>query len=87
MRLGDRVARRRNALARFNQVKFEDEQEREQARTRLLKAAKRIGLQRHLTKHVPTKGGVSVGQTLLAEAGVAFRVTPDGGLVPEVGND
>ena len=34
----------RNALARFNQVKFEDEQAREQARTRLLRAAKRFGI-------------------------------------------
>jgi class 3 adenylate cyclase len=34
----------RNALARFNQVVFEDEQAREQARTRLLKAAKRFGI-------------------------------------------
>ena len=34
----------RNALARFNQVAFEDEAAREQARTRLLKAAKRFGI-------------------------------------------
>ena len=34
----------RNALARFNQVVFEDEAAREQARTRLLKAAKRFGI-------------------------------------------
>jgi class 3 adenylate cyclase len=34
----------RNALARFNQVVFEDETAREQARTRLLKAAKRFGI-------------------------------------------
>jgi class 3 adenylate cyclase len=34
----------RNALARFNQVVFEDEQAREQARARLLKAAKRFGI-------------------------------------------
>ena len=34
----------RNALARFNQVAFEDEGAREQARTRLLKAAKRFGI-------------------------------------------
>jgi hypothetical protein len=34
----------RNALARFNQVKFDDEQAREQARTRLLRAAKRFGI-------------------------------------------
>jgi class 3 adenylate cyclase len=34
----------RNALARFNQVKFEDERAREQARTRLLRAAKRFGI-------------------------------------------
>jgi class 3 adenylate cyclase len=34
----------RNALARFNQVVFEDEAAREQARTRLLKAAKRYGI-------------------------------------------
>src|SRR5262245_57052471 len=31
----------RNALARFNQVDFEDEQARERARTRLLNAAKK----------------------------------------------
>jgi class 3 adenylate cyclase len=34
----------RNALARFNQVTFEDERARERARTRLLKAAKRYGI-------------------------------------------
>jgi class 3 adenylate cyclase len=34
----------RNALARFNQVVFEDEAAKEQARTRLLKAAKRFGI-------------------------------------------
>jgi class 3 adenylate cyclase len=34
----------RNALARFNQVKFDDEQAREQARTKLLRAAKRFGI-------------------------------------------
>jgi class 3 adenylate cyclase len=34
----------RNALARFNQVVFEDDHAREQARTRLLKAAKRFGI-------------------------------------------
>jgi class 3 adenylate cyclase len=34
----------RNALARFNQVAFDDEAERELARTRLLKAAKRFGI-------------------------------------------
>jgi len=34
----------RNALARFNQVVFEDEQARERARTRLLKAAKKLGI-------------------------------------------
>ncbi len=34
----------RNALARFNQVVFEDEDARERARTRLLKAAKRFGI-------------------------------------------
>ena len=32
----------RNALARFSQVAFEDEQSREQARLRLLNAAKRF---------------------------------------------
>lgn len=56
-------------------------------RPALLKVAKQIGLQRHLLKHVPTKGGVSVGQTILAAAGVKFRVTPEGGLVPETAND
>jgi class 3 adenylate cyclase len=34
----------RNALARFNQVAFDDEAARELARTRLLKAAKRFGI-------------------------------------------
>jgi class 3 adenylate cyclase len=34
----------RNALARFNQVKFEDERARERARERLLKAAKKYGI-------------------------------------------
>jgi class 3 adenylate cyclase len=34
----------RNALARFNQVKFEDERARERARERLLKAAKKHGI-------------------------------------------
>jgi len=34
----------RNALARFNQVAFEDEAARERARTKLLKAAKRHGI-------------------------------------------
>lgn len=34
----------RNALARFEQVKFENETAREQSRTRLLKAAKRYGI-------------------------------------------
>lgn len=34
----------RNALARFNQVIFEDEAARDRARTRLLKAAKRHGI-------------------------------------------
>jgi hypothetical protein len=34
----------RNALARFNQVAFEDEAARERARTRLLTAAKKYGI-------------------------------------------
>jgi class 3 adenylate cyclase len=34
----------RNALARFNQVRFDDDAARERARTRLLKAAKRHGI-------------------------------------------
>jgi len=34
----------RNALARFNQVTFEDEASRDRARTKLLKAAKRHGI-------------------------------------------
>lgn len=34
----------RNALARFNQVAFEDERARDKARTRLLKAAKKFGI-------------------------------------------
>ena len=34
----------RNALARFNQVKFEDEEARERARKRLLRAAKKYGI-------------------------------------------
>src|SRR5215207_8078179 len=34
----------RNALARFNQVAFEDEAARDRARTRLLRAAKRFGI-------------------------------------------
>jgi class 3 adenylate cyclase len=34
----------RNALARFNQVVFEDEAARQQARTRVLRAAKRYGI-------------------------------------------
>jgi class 3 adenylate cyclase len=34
----------RNALARFNQVKFESDAAREQARTRLLRAAKKYGI-------------------------------------------
>src|SRR5262245_43835359 len=34
----------RNALARFNQVAFEDERARERARTRLLKAARKYGI-------------------------------------------
>jgi class 3 adenylate cyclase len=34
----------RNALARFNQVAFEDEKARERGRTRLLKAAKKYGI-------------------------------------------
>jgi class 3 adenylate cyclase len=34
----------RNALARFNQVRFEDDAARDRARTRLLKAAKKYGI-------------------------------------------
>jgi class 3 adenylate cyclase len=34
----------RNALARFNQVRFEDQAARERARTRLLNAARRFGI-------------------------------------------
>ncbi|HEY7045396.1 MAG TPA: DUF6582 domain-containing protein, partial [Nocardioidaceae bacterium] len=34
----------RNALARFNQVAFEDEDARERGRTRLLRAAKKYGI-------------------------------------------
>ena len=34
----------RNALARFSQVRFEDDQARDRARTRLLNAAKRFGI-------------------------------------------
>jgi class 3 adenylate cyclase len=34
----------RNALSRFNQVRFEDEAARDRARTRLLKAAKKYGI-------------------------------------------
>lgn len=54
----------RNALARFNQVKFEDDEARERARKRLLRAAKKYGIvpigfmtgqiksERRETKHV-----------------------------------
>lgn len=38
------VAHVRNALARFNQVMFEDEEARDRARTRLMNAAKRHGI-------------------------------------------
>jgi class 3 adenylate cyclase len=38
------VAHVRNALARFNQVVFEDEEARDRARTRLLNAARRHGI-------------------------------------------
>jgi hypothetical protein len=34
----------RNALARFNQVVFDDEAARDRARTRLLRAAKKYGI-------------------------------------------
>src|SRR6202011_4712376 len=34
----------RNALARFNQVRFENEEARDRARTRLLRAAKKYGI-------------------------------------------
>src|SRR2546427_5039075 len=34
----------RNALARFNQTRFEDEAARDRARTRLLRAAKKYGI-------------------------------------------
>src|SRR5947208_16756537 len=34
----------RNGLARFTQVRFEDEARRDRARTRLLRAAKRYGI-------------------------------------------
>lgn len=51
-------------------------------RPALLALARRIGLSRHLRLGVPTRGGASVGMTLLDAAGVAHRTTPDGGLVP-----
>jgi class 3 adenylate cyclase len=56
----------RNALARFGQVSFEDEQARDRARSRLLKAAKRFGI-------VPV--GFITGQ-LEAEREVARRGSP-----------
>lgn len=52
------------------------------SRPDLLKVAKRIGLSRHLIKHVPTKGGASVGGSLMEAAGVKARSTEDGGIVP-----
>lgn len=51
-------------------------------RPKLLKIAKAIGLSRHLTKHVETKDGASVGESLLNAAGVPHRLTDDGGIVP-----
>jgi class 3 adenylate cyclase len=57
----------RNALARFNQVAFDDEAAREQARTRLLRAAKRFGI-------VPV--GFITGQ-LHSERELGRKATPD----------
>lgn len=51
-------------------------------RPALLKVAKAIGLSRHLLKQVPTKGFASVGQTLLDAAGMSYRATHNGALLP-----
>src|ERR1700738_3403903 len=65
----------RNALARFNQVRFEDEAARDRARTRLLKPAKKYGI-------VPVgfMTGQLRSQSLQAAAGKA--VIELGGLGP-----
>src|SRR5215471_5506849 len=57
----------RNALARFNQVVFEDEKARERGRTRLLRAAKKYGI-------VPV--GFITGQ-LQSERELGRRSTPE----------
>lgn len=49
-------------------------------RPALLKLAKQIGLSRHLRLGVPAKA--SVGAVLMEAAGVSYRLTDDGGLVP-----
>ena len=54
----------RNALSRFNQVRFEDAAARERARTRLLNAAKRFGI-------VPV--GFITGFTSSTATGIAVK--------------
>lgn len=52
------------------------------SRRQLLQISGQIGLSAHLRHGKPTRGGASVGGTLLDAAGVAWRETEDGGLVP-----
>jgi len=51
-------------------------------RPQLLRLDKQVGLRRQLRLGVPLKGGASFGGTLMDAAGVDYRVTSDGGVVP-----
>jgi hypothetical protein len=55
-------------------------------RPALLAVARRIGLSRHLRLGVPTKGGASVGQSLLEAAGKEYRTIDNALLPPEAPN-
>jgi class 3 adenylate cyclase len=61
----------RNALARFNQVIFEDEAARERARTRLLNAAKKYGIVPvgFMTGQLQSQMGEAAGGRLVIELG------------------
>ena len=59
---------------------------RKLTRPELLKIAKRIGLSRHLRLGAPTKGGASVGGTLLDAVGYRYQ-TDVHALLPVEGDD
>src|SRR6202171_6225093 len=72
----------RNALARFNQVGFEDDEARERARKRLLNAAKKYGIVPvgFMTGQLQSQMSEAAGGRLVIEVG---QVGTSGGVAPQ----